>query len=366
MAVKLLDNCGDDYSTSQVSQRFTGANTAGCSVVSEGRLGNCIKIPTNGILEKQLASFQTTYTVGFGIRVDYYNSLNDSPFPILGLFSSSASSQWSSAQLILYLYPDGTLSFSNDITKALKTSSGMLDLSGSWRYVEVVIAPSTNVVSLYVDNTQVITDTTITTGTLSSQEYRQQGPATGFNADIVRLSNSISNCDIYIDDLYITDNLTVLFTAGRMGDVCIQTLFPTSSGTYQQFGVYPPGNTHYLAVYDRVPDNASSYTYNPSGSIATSGQIETYLITPAVSSWVNVLSTQISYTGLLDGSPGSGTVNPVMVFSGLHTNTDVYLTSSWKYYFQVISLNPVGPVSWEYDDFSTLEIGIKNTGLWTS
>lgn len=366
MAVKHIDNCGDDYSTSQITQRFTGSNTSGCSVVSGGRLGNCIKIPTNGVLEKQLASFQTNYTIGFGIKVDYYSNLNDSPFPVLGLFSSSASSQWSSAQLILYLYPDGTLSFSNDITKALKTSSGILDLSGSWRYVEIVITPITNTVSLYVDNTQVITTTTITTGTLSSQEYRQQGPATGFNADIVRISNSITNCDIYIDDLYIIDPLIVDFTAGRMGDICVQTLFPASSGTYQQFGVFPPGNSHYLAVYDRIPDNASSYTYNPSGSIATSGQIETYLITSAASSWTDILSTQINYTGLLNGSPGSGTVNPVMVFSGLHTNSDVYLTNSWKYFFQVVSLNPSGPVPWTYTDFNTLEIGIKNTGIWTS
>lgn len=210
--------------------------------------------------------------------------------------------------------------------------------------------------------------TKIAGGSLGSVEFRVDGVAwltlTGVNTQAS--ANAFAN-RFYVDalgsqplnwkDIYILDRGTGVNT-DYLGDVKIATLYPvTADGTFQQWAANT--GTQVAAVQDFIshpstgtwPDGDTTYIFDTvSGNISAFG-----LQTASLTAIKGVGHLTYARTA------SSGTINQVLVQSGavVETSPTRTLTTSYKYYLDIVEQNPTGSVAWTSSAINSTHVGTK-------
>lgn len=369
VSVKCLDSCGDDYPTSQILQRFTGVNSSSSGItVIPGRNLNCLKL-SNAILEKTLSTPISRANIGFGLKVDYPYNLGSGPIPILALMSSSNPSSLINSQLIVYVWPDGTISLlPTNSNSSLVSSPGLFSFGKGWQYLEISAggdSVSSTGTCVYLNGSLIIGPVRMTSALVSGY-YRNSGPTNDYTSlDTFRFIGNL-NSNTYIDDLYISD-FAASYSRGRLGDVSLTLLLPSSGGTLNGWSPLPTGPDY--TIVGKTYLDSSTYVYSPSGAtVATSGGSDTYLVTgiPTGSTIYSVQANTMARYEPSVAAVGSGAIQTFCILSSTnYAFSNIVPTQNFIYYFGIQDFDPSSspPFSWSPSQLNGLEIGVKNTGL---
>ena len=152
------------------------------------------------------------------------------------------------------------------------------------------------------------------------------------------------------------DDLVLMNGAGStnndfIGDVAIETIYPTSAGTTT--GLTPSAGSNWQNV-DDVPPNTTDYN-----SSATDELYDTYNLGSLVRTVGTIYAINIyAYAAKSDSGTKGGAI---MLRSGGtdYEKTDVALATSFDYQNDIIEVDPATSVAWTIANVNALEAGFK-------
>lgn len=334
------------YATEDLSKKYS--LTQGSTVISssEGRRGSgCLKNASGtgngqGYVAKSFASLFATGGIGFAFYID------DAPVVAAdGQFLDIRGG--GSTHLILGVNTSGGLTVYRGTTSTvLVSSSNGIITYGAWQHIELkaTINDTTGAVEVRLNGVAVIT--------LSSVDTRNAGSA-GIDrfsiGQIDPIGSHVRFCDLAIWNSSGSSNNNFL------GDCRVDTIFPTSDGTYTAF-TPSTGSSHY-ALVDEASVNTSDYNDG-----ASSGDRDSYgmgNLTALTSS--TVYGVQVAAAVQKDdaGARSAGT----MVRSG-STNSDgagAALSTSQVFICEIYEQDPNATAAWTESTVNAMEAGVKVT-----
>lgn len=332
----------DHYATADITKKWSTLNGAPTINASGGRRssGGLSLTAVSQYLTRSFAA-NASWVIGFAIRL---TSLPPSAVcPLLQLLDAGT------LQCDLRVNIDGTLSVTRNGTAVTGGTSANALSTGTDYYIElkVTIADSIGASSCVVKVNNVAW-LTVATG----QDLKNTANA---SASQVRIGNTSvsanSHCVAVIDDVYVCDS------AGStnndfLGDVRVDTLYPTSDGNYSQF-TCSTGTTHYALVDETTPNTTD---YNDGSTV---GHRDSYgMGNLAALTSQTVYGVQVNAAILKDdaGAKSAST----MVRSG-STNGDgasAALGTSQVYVSQVYEQDPAATAAWTETTVNAMEAGV--------
>lgn len=234
---------------------------------------------------------------------------------------------------------------SNTVWRILNSSGTTLAtgttpiIASQWYYVELkaVANVSTGSVELRLNGA-------------STAECSATSVNTG-GSDINNLFIGATSGSAYFDDIYVVDTGTGSSPTNTfLGDVRIETLYPTSNGA----------STAWTGVYTDVDDPASVDDDTTYISSSTPGDRETYGLTDLTVTAGTVFAVQENLIARKDDA-GVRTIAPVLRTGGVDYDgtTTAALTSTYAGYQQLYErLDPSG-AGWTVSSVNSLEAGVK-------
>ncbi len=226
----------------------------------------------------------------------------------------------------------------------IRNSGGTLIATGTasllintWYYIEVklVINGASGSVTVNVNGAP---DITVTTGNFGSSNIDNLGV-------IARNTTGLT-----LDDIYLFDSSGSVNNA-FVGDVRVQTLYPTSDGAHLQW-TPTGGGAHYTQVDELTPDDDTTYV-----SDSTPGDIDTYGFGDVDGGAVVHCVQTNMYARKDDGSTRQ--IAPVIRQSSTdHVGNTVTLSSAYSYYLQAYDNDGAGS-AWTAAALNAAEIGVK-------
>lgn len=255
MTLVLLDGC-EDYS----SWTVVGSNLS----IGAGRNGNAFQFagsPPTTYQQFDISAADQTDTLTLGCAYRYSSSVSQQAviaFVSDGGAAHHGSLQWQANTLFWQRGVPGWTT-----TNTLTTWPAVF-VDGTWYYIEVSVKLSDTVgtTALRINGALI----TPTSGAQSGLDTKNGGSKTVF--DTVRLLGG-SSANIKVDDLYVTNDLTVL------GDIAVSTLLPNGNGSTSQWAGSDGNSTdNYLLVDEAgTPDQGDYVSSN------TAGQQDLYTMT---------------------------------------------------------------------------------------
>lgn len=341
MALIFMDGF-DHYATADLAKKGWSGN--GCIIGATGRNG------TNALKPQGY-----TYSVKHGLPANLSTA-------ILGMRHNSGGNFSTSAERGIMYFLDGglgqmTLAHNSvgglevrrgfETGTIIGTSANGILIANAEQYIEfkVTFHATAGTAEVRVNGTTVISLTGQNTKT-TSNAYAN---VILVNHAGVPFSNNGS-----IDDLYVCDG-TGSTNNDFLGDVRIDTLYPTSDGTYSQFT--PSTGTEHYSLVDETNPNATDYV---DGS--TVGQIDSYGMGD-----LSPIASQIVYgvkvnAAVLKDDAGAKSV-ATMVRSGSTdaAGASAALGTSQTYVSQIYETNPSGSAAWTEAAVNAMEAGVKVT-----
>lgn len=228
------------------------------------------------------------------------------------------------------------------------TSVAALSLS-TWYYLEwkVTIADSISAGSCKVrlNGVDIITVAT-------SQDTKNTANSSANQVELGPGGVGVGSLDMRFDDFYLCDQ-SGSTNNDFLGDCRIDTIYPTSDGTYSQF-TPSTGSTHYTLVDETTP-NTSDYNDG-----ATVGDRDSYGMGN-----LSALTSQTVYgvqvnAAILKDDAGSKSAATFVRSSG--TNGDgasSALGTSQVYLSQIFETDPNGSIAWTESSVNAMEAGVK-------
>lgn len=214
--------------------------------------------------------------------------------------------------------------------------------TGTWNYLEIAVSISdtTGTAVVRVNGAEVAnysgdTRNGGTNTTIDSFSFSRTGAGT---------------LDGWLDDLYICDG-TGTVNNGLLGEIRVQTLYPTAAGSSTQFT--PTSGANYVNVSD-VPDVTTTYNY-----ASTVGFRDTYTMGDTLANTGTVLGVQENIHAWKSDT-GTGSIK-----TALKSGASVYnspantLGTSVAYYGQMRETNPATAAAWTKSDVDSLEFGAE-------
>lgn len=239
--------------------------------------------------------------------------------------------------IAIELNPDGSIELLRGGTTTLATSTYTIPYN-AWVYLEIYG---------YVDNTA------------GRCEVRANGTTViDYTGDTYNLGNvditqiRIEN-HIQIDDLYVVDN-TGAVNNSFLGDVRVETLYPSGDATPNDFTATGAGTTN----ADRVQSMDDDTTYLSSDTI---GHQEQFTLDD-LPSGVTPIAVQQTTTARKDGVGARGLANRIV--SGATTDTGADTGLSDGQYTSIITTHDVDPntsAAWTKAGVDALEVGFEVT-----
>jgi hypothetical protein len=157
----------------------------------------------------------------------------------------------------------------------------------------------------------------------------------------------------YVDDFYLCD-LTGPTNNDFLGEVIVQTLYPTADGTHRDW-TPDTGSDHYPRVNEEHVDLYASYVQT-----ATTGATDTYSVGAALPDGTPVLGAQLNL-GIIKTDTGTRSVQSVVRQAGTdHFSPDVYVPGDWGFISWLLDQDPTG-ANWDYSKINADEYGVKVT-----
>jgi hypothetical protein len=255
------------------------------------------------------------------------------------------------AQCELRLNSDMTLSVTRNGTAVTNGTSAMSLVLTTTYFLEwkVTIADSISAASckVRVNGADWIT---VATG----QDLKNTANASASQVRIGPASSVGSGITAYYDDFYICDS-SGSTNNDFLGDIRIDTIYPTSDGNYSQFT--PSTGTSHFALVDEATPNTTDYN---DGS--TVGDYDSYgLGNLAALTSQTVYGVQVNAAIMKDDA---GAKSAAMMVRSSTTNSDgasASLGTSQVYVSQVYETDPNGSIAWTETSVNAMEAGVKVT-----
>jgi hypothetical protein len=217
----------------------------------------------------------------------------------------------------------------------------------AWRYIEmkVFISSTVGTIDVRVDGDDVLNLTGINTNPVGIGVANTVG--IGYND----MGHVYGNTAPRYTDYYVCDG-TGATNNDFLGDIEVQTLFPTGSGNNSQWS--PLSGSNWENVEDGTPDYDTSYVY-----ASLDGAIDTYTYSDmtAVSGVVRGIQHNI-----FARKASSGTVHVKPVSRPNATDFDgdsVALSNSYQTILEVEEINPETGIGWTISDVNNAQFGQK-------
>jgi hypothetical protein len=246
---------------------------------------------------------------------------------------------FSVGSLNLYITAGGALQLYNGGTLLSTSTWAPWASNGTWRYVEVKYVMSTGAATVRVDGANILSGTV---GTLASVSSLSWG-----------ITNNFSNSWLIIDDVYILDT-TGTVNNDFLGDVRVQTLYPTADGTYSQ--LTPSTGTTHATLVDEPTPNTTDYV-----SSTTAGQKDSYQFQDLDANTANVYGVEVANYSHKDAAGAAGFSNLVRIGSTDYTSTSQPLSTSWTPSRDILETNPATSAAWSANDVNNAEFGVETT-----
>lgn len=317
----------DHYTT--VAQKWAG--TSGGSIVSGGRHGNCLAVSgggANGLLP--IPGSPTEVIVGFSFKTSAQTA--NRVFRLL-----DASSNVMTSFGLSYASASGKIvAFREDSTAVLGTGTTEI-VPGTWYYLELraKLHATLGEVEVRINGVQDLLVTGVNTGSPGTYSF-------------VQLQGYFTQ---NYDDMYIVDR-SGSTNNDFLGDVRVETIFPTGAGAHTDFT--PSAGSNWQNVDEATPNDDSDY--NASG---TPGDIDTFALGNLATLAGSVLGVQINNRWRKDDA-GSRSMRRVIRTGGSDfEGADVSLSDSYSSSRDLLELNPDTAAGWTIADVNALEAGYK-------
>jgi hypothetical protein len=336
----------DHYATADIAKKWNSSAGGGNTAISSSngrRGGGALSAPYNGGGVQRAMAPGASFVMGFAFTTGSYPTTS---------MALAALKDAGTTQCALLLNSDGTLSVVRSTGTALTSGTSVSALSVStYYYIEwkVTIADSISAGSckVKVNGVDWITvatgqDTKNTSNASANQIYL--GPWNAGSGPTV----------VYFDDFYLCDQSGSV-NNDFLGDVRIDTLYPTSDGNYSQF-TPSTGSSHFALVDETTPNTSD---YNDGAAVNDRDSYGMGNLAPLVSQ--TVYGVQVN-AAILKDDAGSKSAATFVRSSG--TNGDgagVALGTSQVYVSQVFETDPNGSIAWTETTVNAMEAGVKVT-----
>ncbi len=338
MALRFID--GFDHYTTVAQLLYKYVETGSSSYVSldAGRRSgsNGIKLySSSGYVTKTLDD-QATWIVGAAVKLGTFPTSTGSIFQ----FRDNTGN----VQASLCVSTTGTLALYRGTTSGtlLASSAGSLSV-GAWNFIEckLTIADSGGYFEARVNGD---VWATFTGDTKASSSIA--------TANSIRLYGMPSAAIVYYDDFYMCDG-TGSIRNDFLGDVRVDTLFPSGAGASAQFT--PTGSANnWENVDDASPDEDT--TYNVSDTV---GNVDTFTFADLSTLNASVLGVQANVLARKDDA-GTRLLKAVTrVGSTNYEGADLTLSDSYVDHRQIWAQNPATSANWTEAEINAAEFGYK-------
>lgn len=333
MALKFMDGFEHYTTTALAAGKWTSVSAGGQLT---GRNGYGWGLASNGAITwiKTLDA-QSTFIVGFAIKLS----------SLTANYALCELRDTGTQQVGIYLNADGTVTAKRGGSGGTALGSSTFAFStGNWYYLEFkgFINSSTGTVDVRINGSTSIIS-------LTGKNTQNTANSTA-NAVYITLGSSTTVGGV-IDDLYICDT-TGSINKDFLGDVKVETLYPTSDGYSLQWAT-STGSTHY-ALVDEVPPNTTDY-------VLTSGigYIDSYGMSDLVSTSGSVFGVQYNMFARKDDA-GSRVISPIYYTSSTPYSGSTYsIGDTFQYYLEIKEQNPNTASFWTISEINSLESGVK-------
>ena len=338
MTLRFID--GFDHFTTFAQFLYKYNETGSTSYVSldTGRRSgsNAVKLySTSGYVTKTLDD-QATWTVGAAVKIA---SLPSSTGTIFQFRDNTGTVQAS-----LCVSVTGSLALYRGTTSGtLLASSANALLGGSWNFIEakITIADSGGTFEARVNGDVWVTYT-------GDTKYS----STLATANSIRLYGLPSAINSWYDDFYICD-ATGTVNNSYLGDVRVDTLFPSGVGASAQF--MPTGSaTNWENVDEASPDEDTSYNASE-----TAGNIDSFTFADLTALNATIMGVQANILARKDDA-GTRLLRAVArVGSTNYEGTDLTLSDSYVDQRTIWNQNPATTAAWTEAEINAAEFGYK-------
>lgn len=304
-----------------------------------GRTGNAARWQngTNNGMRKVVAAADehATMTVGFAFKPD--SALTNTT--LLNFVSDTSATTHISLGTDL----NNALVVRRGAT-VLGTSSSNLIVPGTFVYIEcsVVLHDTTGSVVVKVNTATVLN--------LTNQDTKNGGTKTVLEG--IRFDNQ-SGQTSQMDDIYLTNGAGAVNT-GFLGDVSIETLFPSGNGNSSQLlGSDADSVDNYLLV-DEVTPNTTDYV----GS-ATDNQKDTYAFSNLVHGTGTIRGIQTAMYAAKSDSGARSLAKVIRSGGADFDGADKVLSTSFTGIFEINETDPNTSAAWTIANVNAAEFGVK-------
>ena len=334
----------DHYVTADITKKWTAINsTVGIAASSGRRGGGALSSgATSRYVSKTLAA-SASFVTGFAFSFTTLPSAS----AVICTFDDVATTQCS-----LAVNADGTLSVFRSTSTSVTNGTSTLSLSANtWFYIEwkVTIADSigANTCKVRVNGIDWIT---VATG----QDLKATANATANGFRLGGGTGATNFGGSIFDDFYICDQ-SGSTNNDFLGDVRIDTLYPTSDGNYTAF-TPSTGSSHFALVDEATPNTTD---YNDGAAVNDRDSYGMGNLSALTSQ--TVYGVQVNAAIVKDDAGAKSAATFVRSSSTDGDGASVALGTSQVYVSQVFETDPNGSIAWTETSVNAMEAGVKVT-----
>lgn len=330
MALRFIDGF-DHYSTADITAKWTSNN--GGTISAGGRSGNRLNHPQTVSSTSITLDSQATWYAGF---VWFHGGSTSQR--MMGFFDGATNH---------IDFRPAAGNFLAALRNGTNIATGTIPLTAGVFYhiqVRVTIADAGGRVVTKING---VTDIDFTGDTRNGANA---------SANVITLGGiNSSNTTQGWDDMWICD-ATGSNNNDFLGDVKVETIFPTGAGNYAQF--IPSAGSNYQNVDESTPN--SDTDYNASNTL---NDIDTFTMGDLVTTAGEIMGVQHNlHAKKIDA--GSRSIKPIarIASSDYLAANDHSLGNSYAVHRQIVELNPATGLDWTIADINTnAEFGYKLT-----
>ncbi len=213
--------------------------------------------------------------------------------------------------------------------------------NNSWHYLElkIFVNGASGTCELHMDGAVEIASTVGNFGSSNPDTIRLKGDRSG------------SGNSVDFDDIYVLDTTGSAPRNTFLGDVRVETIYPTSDGAHSQW-TPNSGSTHWTQVSETPQDGDTTYV-----SDLTPNDLDTYGCSD-IDTGATVYGVQVNLEARKDDA-STRQIAPVIRQAGTdNVGTTVTLASTYGFFTQIYNQDPTG-ADWTATNVNADEFGIK-------
>lgn len=337
MTLLFVDGFDHYITLPQMLRKWTAAPTGTLTTNTRFNIGNAVSITGGGSAgtRKTLNSSVNTFIVGFAFQ---YTIASAGGSTLLQFRDAGVD------QVHLTINTDGTLSIIRAASTVLGTTVKSLNVS-TWYYIEckIKIDGAVGTYEIRVNGVTWLSGAGVNTRGGTANNYGNEIMFAAFNQNIV------------VDDLYVCDGSGTM-NNDFLGDVRVETLYPSGAGTASQWTPNGAG-TNVGCVSGVAPDDDTTYI-----ETTAPGSVDTYQLKDLANTPANIYGLQAVLMARKTDA-GSRFISEAYRIGGTiytpATGSGLSVYDSYYFDTDIQELSPATTGTWTASEVNNLEAGIK-------